>query len=825
MTPVDRILSALERFIADVERVTGHKRERSGDGFKLWCPAHEGNSPALSVGEAPDGTPLVHCFAGCDSGDVLRAVDMTWADFLGGESKPSQATRQEAPGATKTPPPVQSPSAQDLASFCEARHLDAARLASRWQVRESVFMGRPCLRYPTALGIDRVKFLDGQRPKYSWAAKGSKAHWYGMGAAKNHGGPVLHLVNGEPSVWACDQAGVPAVCPCGEKVTFTLDMIEALENSGFERFKMVYDRDAAGRDGARKAVRALRDAGLEAQALELPPDLGDGGDVDDLHRRVGGSGLRAALEALPELVDPEPEATGKPQADPLERLNALPEGAALPDIERGLRAFTKAAGALDPLALETAREGALRRLKSLGVFSPARMLEAALPAKKTGDGAQGTAFALSDPAPWPEPVDGAALAHDLADLFKKYLALPDGAPEALALWVLMAHAEAAFDILPLLALASPTMQCGKSTALTLLGAVVPRPLPSANISPAAVFRAVEKYKPTLLLDEAETYMRDGNEALRGILNAGHTRAQAFVMRVEGDSLEPRIFSTWGPKVFALIGRLPATIEDRSIVIPMKRKAKGERVERLRLDRLPAEGEPLRQRAARWAADNTESLKDADPDIPGELVRDRTRDNWRSLLAIADLIGGAWPFEARRAALALAGGKPGEDTARITLLEDLRIVFEEAGADRLPSEALVKALVEMEGHPWPEWKDGRPLTATQLARLLKPFGIGPEKWREGEHRTRRGYALADFEDAFARYLGDTPPGEPSPLQPATSATGPSIGHFSENEPGTKGPFVAGSKIAEPLQTGLVAGVAAQSPGDSPAPFEGEDFVEV
>jgi putative DNA primase/helicase len=631
-----------------------------------------------------------------------------------------------------------------------------------------------------------------------------------MPAARSHGGKKLYFVNGEPSAWACDQEGVPAVCLCGESVTPNAAMIEDLKGSGFERFKVLYDRDAAGRAGARKTVKALRDAGLEAVALELPADLGEKADADDLHRRAG-SGLRAALEGLPELGEPEPEPPGKPQADPLEQLNALPDGAGLPDIEAALRAFTKAAGTLDALALETAREGALRRLKALKVSSPGRMLEAALPAKKTGDGTQGTTFALSDPTPWPEPADGAALAHDIANLFNKYLILADGAPEALALWVLMAHSEAAFDILPLLALTSPEMQCGKSTALTLVGAVVPRPLPSANISPAAVFRVVEKYRPTLLLDEAETFTRGDNEALRGILNSGHTRSQAFVMRVEGEALEPRLFSTWGPKVFALIGRLPATLEDRSIVIPMKRKARGERVDRLRLDRLPGETKPLREKAARWAADSMENLKGADPDIPGELVRDRTRDNWRALLAIADLIGGAWPSEARRAALTLAGGKPGEDTARVTLLEDIRTVFEEEGAGWLASATLVKALTEMEGRPWPDWKDGRPITATQLARLLRPFGIEPDPpSRQGGGQPRRGYAIANFEDAFGRYLGDAP-SEAPPIQPVTSVTDLEIKDLQENEPVTKPPFVTTPKKAKSFEIRHVTSVTAQSGG--------------
>ena len=87
------------------------------------------------------------------------------------------------------------------------------------------------------------------------------------------------------------------------------------------------------------------------------------------------------------------------------------------------------------------------------------------------------------------------------------------------------------------------------------------PLLSGNITPAALFRAVEAWKPTLLIDEADTFAKMSDE-LRGILNAGHTRDTAFVVRAEGDSNEPRMFSTWAPKMVAAIGRLPDTIEDR-----------------------------------------------------------------------------------------------------------------------------------------------------------------------------------------------------------------------------------------------------------------------
>ena len=95
---------------------------------------------------------------------------------------------------------------------------------------------------------------------------------------------------------------------------------------------------------------------------------------------------------------------------------------------------------------------------------------------------------------------------------------------------------------------------------------------------------MEKYRPTLLLDEADTVL-PRNDELCGLFNSGHTRSAAVVIRTVGDEYEPRAFSTWCAKMIASIGALPETITDRSIVISMKRRAPGEKVERLRLDRL------------------------------------------------------------------------------------------------------------------------------------------------------------------------------------------------------------------------------------------------
>jgi hypothetical protein len=90
-------------------------------------------------------------------------------------------------------------------------------------------------------------------------------------------------------------------------------------------------------------------------------------------------------------------------------------------------------------------------------------------------------------------------------------------------------------------------------------------------------------------------------------------------------------------------------------------------------------------------------------------------------------------------------------ARSMILRDIRDIFAaRLGVDRLSSATLVDALGAMENRPWSEWRNGKPITAAALARLLGPFGITPGTKRHGS-ATFKGYLLADFADAFESYL--------------------------------------------------------------------------
>ena len=130
---------------------------------------------------------------------------------------------------------------------------------------------------------------------------------------------------------------------------------------------------------------------------------------------------------------------------------------------------------------------------------------------------------LNTPDPCADSVDGVELLKVLVATFKEYLVLPGGAPEAMALWTLHTYCHDAAWISPLLIFSSPTKQCGKTTCLTLLGSIVDKPLPSSNVTAPTLFRGIDKLQPTLLLDEADTFLKD-DEAMRGIINSGHNRS-------------------------------------------------------------------------------------------------------------------------------------------------------------------------------------------------------------------------------------------------------------------------------------------------------------
>jgi putative DNA primase/helicase len=400
---------------------------------------------------------------------------------------------------------------------------------------------------------------------------------------------------------------------------------------------------------------------------------------------------------------------------------------------------------MSQLEYERAREGAA---KDLGIRVPALdEMVGKLKADLAREEDEHAGAGLREHLPWDKPVDGAALLDWIWEAVTDHIVLSAAGADAVTLWIAFTHAHDAFDTSTYLTITSPVQGCGKTNLLDFIVSHVQRPLPSSNITPAVVFRVIEYSKPTLLIDEADSFI-GMREDMRGILNSGHKRAAAYVFRGTGRDHRPTRFSTWCPKAIALIGKLPPTLQDRSIEIKLKRKLPTEEVKPIPRDK--ATFYRRARKLARWADDNFSELKACDPVMP-DFLHNRAADNWRPLFAIAEVAGGPWPKRVKRAAKALEPTKMSDDMVSLVLLRGIKEILANEKGDGISSTALAKALVAIEGAPWAEYLNGKPMTPGQLARLLKAFEISPRQvWFPTLRKNLQGYLRRDFEDALSRY---------------------------------------------------------------------------
>ncbi|MDZ4344010.1 MAG: toprim domain-containing protein, partial [Candidatus Binatia bacterium] len=382
-------------------------------------------------------------------------------------------------------------------------------------------------------------------------------------------------------------------------VAFNAGNLEAVARALREKFPdgeliLCADDDAAtaGNPGLSKAKAAALSVGGKIAVPDFGTDRPAGvSDFNDLAQCRGSEAVKSQIEAA--ILDASP--TADPIADTLEAagIATLKAGASMATVETAVRTLAALLESADDIRRATVREAALKKLDEIGINAPGRLLDAAMPkaSKDDGEGAGQTVF-LADPEPWENPVDGGELLDDINGLIHRFVVLSPESARAVALWIVHCWALDACDISALLGVISPTKRCGKTTLLEIVGMIAPRAVSASNITAAALFRIVEKFSPTLLVDEADTFLAD-NDELRGVINSGHRRSSAFVVRTVGDDHEPRLFKTWAPKAVALIGKLSATLEDRAIVIAMRRRAPGEIVARLRSADYQAAAEPLR----------------------------------------------------------------------------------------------------------------------------------------------------------------------------------------------------------------------------------------
>ncbi len=520
-------------------------------------------------------------------------------------------------------------------------------------------------------------------------------------------GSSIHQATGAPVVVAFDSGNLPLVAEGLRKEFPDQQIVICGDNDAWTE----------GNPGAAKAKEAAASVNGRVALPTFQTATEKPTDFNDLHHLEGLEEVRLQIEAVISQSKPPRESDSQTIA----RLAALP----LLEYDRLRKEQAEALG----VQLKTLdREVAAARKESTDQSDPFEEVE-----------------------PWSGPVDPAELLTMITTTIMRFIVCAKETAVAATLWIAMTWFIDELQVAPIAAITAPEKRCGKSLLLFVLKRLVRRALIASNVSPAALFRAVDAWRPTLLIDEADTFVRD-NDELRGLLNCGHTRDSAFVIRVAGEDHTPTKFNAWGAKALAGIGRLADTLMDRSVNLELRRKLPHETVERLRHAE-PGLFEALTSQLARFAEDYYEAVRSARPDIPSTL-NDRAQDNWEPLLAIADVAGGPWPEMARQAAIKISGSENPQNTVGTELLTDIQEIFAQKKVDRISTANLIEALCADEERPWATYNRGRSISPRQVASRLKEYGIASRTVRIG-YDTPKGFLREQFEEAWARYL--SPPG--------------------------------------------------------------------
>ena len=336
----------------------------------------------------------------------------------------------------------------------------------------------------------------------------------------------------------------------------------------------------------------------------------------------------------------------------------------------------------------------------------------------------------------------------IANVLKEHVKFQsESEANVLALWIAMTYVMDHLEIAPFIWITSPEPMCGKSTVMRLLSVFCKSSQMASRITPAAVYRLIERDQPTLLIDEADRFLK-GNNNLNGILNAGHARFEAKVIvndPLSNGKHEPKEYPVWCAKAVAGIGDVEDTLSNRSIRISLRRKLITESVKPVRFN-LTQQHEQTRKALAEWASTFGPVTEDEmQPVLFGG--SDRTIDNWLTISIIAERIQNGWPERAKAAFEAIEVNRRTETKSNsIELLGDIAMVIECDRRTEWKSSDLYDRVLQIEDSDWHCCNYGKPITRKKFTQILKSFDIQPVK-----RANANVFYVSDLEEAFNRYL--------------------------------------------------------------------------
>ena len=235
----------LAALLARVESITHTPPKKSGDNYICRCPAHDDNSPSLSISEGTNGRILLKCHAGCEIEAITAALDIKPADLFPKDQQPK-------PKIVATYP-YHDPEGQLRFEVC------------RYEPKDF-----------------RQRRPDPDKPgQWLWSLKGIDPVPYRLpeliAAAK--AGETIFVPEGEKDVAALVKNGFVATCNAGGAGKWREGFAEYFD--GAKAVCIIADKDGPGRKHATQIAASLKDKVPSVKVFELPDATGK--TVKDAH--------------------------------------------------------------------------------------------------------------------------------------------------------------------------------------------------------------------------------------------------------------------------------------------------------------------------------------------------------------------------------------------------------------------------------------------------------------------------------------------------------------------------------------------------------------
>ena len=497
---------------------------------------------------------------------------------------------------------------------------------------------------------------------------------------------TIFIVEGEAKADLLSSWNVAATCCSGGSKKWKPEHSEFLRGADVV---LLPDNDNAGWEHVNQVGASLSGVAARIRVLLLP-DLPPKGDIIDW------LAAGRTREQLDELIANAPAWQPRPEVEAEAEASEEDKAKAKADEDALIVALAKMAG------IEYGRRRK-KAAKELGIN--AGDLDREVKAYRERERDAVPLFAHWQTVIWPDLVDGDSLLRAIINRIQRFVVCTPNQALLAALWIMFSWVHETATHSPILVATSAEPESGKSTLLGVIAFLVPRSITTIEISPAALYRSIDRWNPSFIVDEFDTVLAsDDKSELRAIINAGHTPQSKIIRCVEPDYM-PTAFSPFCPKALGLIGlKMPAATLGRSIIIRLRRRKVSQAIEEFK-HADDTQSQDLRGRLLRWSEDNAEALAKAVPIMP-EGFNNRRANNYRLLFAIADGCGLDWDEKARIGAAQVEGAVD-VSGVKVRLLQDIKKIFETDGQQ--DNQGRIAPSQRPCAHVWPSSRrvHGRP----------------------------------------------------------------------------------------------------------------------